>query len=611
MVITSQPLNTGACVGDAVDFTVTAVGTGLTYQWYKGVAPGGTALTNGANISGVMSATLHFNSVSLADDGSYYVVVTGTSPCPSVTSSTVTLNVDAAITITTQPADQTKCEGENVTLSVTADANGIPLDYQWYKLGSPDTPVGTNSSTFTITGITTANAGDYYVVITAQSGSYCSSGTSDTASIVIYSPGTITLSGDDDQHVCNNDAITDITYTIGGSANDAVLSGLLPNGVSGSYSGGVFTITGTPTEEGTFNYTVTTAGSQCDNPSLSGTITVDDVGTISLGGGTATPTVCINNPLTNISYLIGGNATDAEISAGSLPAGVSGVYSSTSGLFTISGTPTASGTYPFTVTTIGSPCDNPSLSGTITVTEDATIVLTSGSDNQSLCIGNSIVPVSYTIGGSATGVNLSGSLPNGVSGSLSGNVFTISGMPTETGTFNYTVTTTGPCLNNSLSGVIQIDNLPNGGYLNPAVSTVCTETNTGTLTLENYDGNVIQWEWSLDGGNTWTVIPNTTDTYTYTNIPSTALFTVLVGNDNCTAVYSGIARITVIPEFTPVITASGGDICAGEPVTLTGTVAVLPDTLGAIQGGLFNTANPKGWQVYEDGVPLIPVPGIE
>ena len=116
---------------------------------------------------------------------------------------------------------------------------------------------------------------------------------------------------------------------------------------------------------------------------------------------------------------------------------------------------------------------------------------------------------------------------------------------------------------------------------------------------------------SLDGGNTWTVIANTTDTYTYTNIPSTALFTVLVGNSNCAMVYSGIARVTVIPEFTPVITASGGDICAGEPVTLTATVAILPDTLGVIQGGYFNTANPKGWQKYENGLQLFPFPAIK
>ena len=40
--------------------------------------------------------------------------------------------------------------------------------------------------------------------------------------------------------------------------------------------------------------------------------------------------------------------------------------------------------------------------------------------------GYGITPVSFTIGGSATGANLTGSLPNGVSGSLSGNVFTVS-----------------------------------------------------------------------------------------------------------------------------------------------------------------------------------------
>ena len=312
VVITSQPLNTGACVGDVVDFTVAASGTGLSYQWYK----------NSVLIPGETASTLHFSPVSLTDDASYYVIVSGTSPCSPVQSSTVTLNVDAAITITTQPADQIKCEGANVTFSVTADANGTPLNYQWRK-GGVDIS-GATSSAYMITGVTTGDAGSYDVVISSSAGFACDSVVSTAAALTINTPGTISLTGDDDQHICNNDPIEDITYTIGGSATGAVLSGLLPNGVSGSFSGGVFTITGTPTEEGTFNYTVTTTGSPCDNPSLSGTITIDDVGTISLGGGTATPTVCINNPLPDISYLIGGNATDAVISAGSLPAGVSG-----------------------------------------------------------------------------------------------------------------------------------------------------------------------------------------------------------------------------------------------------------------------------------------------
>jgi hypothetical protein len=107
---------------------------------------------------------------------------------------------------------------------------------------------------------------------------------------------------------------------------------------------GVFTISGTPTGTGTYNYTVTTTGSPCVNPSVNGTITVDGVGTISLAGGNASPAVCINNQLGTITYAIGGNATGASITAGSLPPGVNGSYNN--GLFTISGTPTAAGTYP-------------------------------------------------------------------------------------------------------------------------------------------------------------------------------------------------------------------------------------------------------------------------
>jgi hypothetical protein len=591
VVITTQPVNTGACVGNLASLSVVADGTNLSYQWFKG-----TAL--GTIISGATSSTLTFNSVSLTDDGSYYIVVIGESPCPEVTSTIVTLNVDAAITITSQPANQTKCEGENVTFSVIADAGGAPLTYQWRKNGVDIS--GAILSTYSITGITSvADAGSYDVVVGSSAGFNCSSVTSSTATLTVNENGTILLTGNDNQNVCAGISITSITYTIGGSSTGAELTGFLPGGVTHSFSGGVFILSGTPTEQGTFNYTVTAKGSSCENPSLSGTITVDGIGTISLGGGTATSTLCINNPLTAITYAIGGNATGAVISAGSLPTGVNGVYAN--GFFTISGTPTTAGTYPFTVSTTGSACGNQSLSGTITVNSGATIALTSANANQTICIGSPISPISYTSGGSSTSIVLTGQLPAGVTGSTIGNVSTISGTPTSTGTFNYTVTTTGPCSNTSLNGVLQVDYLPDGGFISPAVSTVCTTTNSGTLTLESYSGNIIQWEYSIDGGNTWVIDPVTTNTYHFTNLPNTTLFTALVGNANCPALYSGIARVTVIPVFTPTITVSGGDVCSGEPVTLTATAIILPETTGVITGGTFNSANPKGWRVWYNG----------
>lgn len=73
------------------------------------------------------------------------------------------------------------------------------------------------------------------------------------------------------QSTCKNAAITDITYSITGGSGTSVTG--LPSGVTGSYSAGVFTISGTATVAGTFNYTVTTTGA-CAPVTASGTITV-------------------------------------------------------------------------------------------------------------------------------------------------------------------------------------------------------------------------------------------------------------------------------------------------------------------------------------------------
>ncbi|HEX8608538.1 MAG TPA: gliding motility-associated C-terminal domain-containing protein, partial [Pedobacter sp.] len=67
-------------------------------------------------------------------------------------------------------------------------------------------------------------------------------------------------------------AITSITYSITGGGTGATVTGL-PAGVTGTYSAGTFTISGTPTVNGSFNYTVNTTGT-CTQTSATGTITV-------------------------------------------------------------------------------------------------------------------------------------------------------------------------------------------------------------------------------------------------------------------------------------------------------------------------------------------------
>ena len=454
VVITSQPAATQTiCSGFPVSFSVTATGTGLTYQWKK----------NGVDIPGATSPTYAIANASVSDAGTYTVVVSGVAPCPSVTSQNAILIVNQDIDITSQPSSLTLCVGSTATFTVVATGN--ISSYVWRKGGIPVSDGGTISGsttrTLTITGIIAGDAGTYDVVISSPSGT-CDQTISNPVTLTVNLNSTINLTsaaGTEQQTICINTAFTPITYAIGGGGTGAsITAGALPAGVTGSFSAGVFTISGTPTATGTFNYTVTTTG-PCTNVSASGTIIVNANSTISLtsAAGTDAQTLCVNTALTPITYAIGGGGTGASITAGALPAGVTGSFSG--GVFTISGTPTATGTFNYTVTTTG-PCTNVSLSGTITVNANSTITLTSaaGTDTQTRCINTALTPITYSIGGGGTGASITaGALPAGVTGSFSGGVFTISGTPTAPGTFNYTVTTTGPCTNVSFSGTITVN----------------------------------------------------------------------------------------------------------------------------------------------------------
>jgi hypothetical protein len=187
------------------------------------------------------------------------------------------------------------------------------------------------------------------------------------------------------------------------------------------------------------SYTVTTTG-PCANVSLSGTIDVTASSTINLvTAGTNTQTICIGSPIVDINYTYGGTATGMSITAGALPAGVISADDA-GGNFTITGTPTATGTFNFTVTANGV-CPV-SLTGTITVNANSTLSLSSiaGTDAQTKCISTAITNITYQAGGGVTGVSAT-NLPTGVTGNYNSGtkIFTISGSPSVAGTFNYTV----------------------------------------------------------------------------------------------------------------------------------------------------------------------------
>ena len=169
-VITVQPGSTETVNNGTgqVSMQLTATGTGtLSYQWYH----------NGVAMAGQTSYLYYKYPAAGSDAGTYYCVVTDSTG--STTSNTVTLTVlGAGPTITSQPNGGAYSVGGQIYMAVSATGSGT-LTYQWYQNG-----VAMSGQTLYLIYLypaSSANAGNYYVVVTDSNGST----TSSTATVTV------------------------------------------------------------------------------------------------------------------------------------------------------------------------------------------------------------------------------------------------------------------------------------------------------------------------------------------------------------------------------------------------------------------------------------------
>ncbi|MFE3846811.1 PKD-like domain-containing protein [Flavobacterium sp. LB3P45] len=657
VTIGTQPSNVGICASNPAKFGIVASGDGLTYQWYKGTFPG-TAVTNTAFITGAQTSILNFSQAFLADDGVYYVVVSGASPCSSLKSNEVTLNVDQSILITSQPVAQTVCEGApNISFSVTANAGGDPITYQWRK--NSVNILSATSATYTIATTVLANAGNYDVVVSGPSGYTCTSIQS-AAAILTINPKPIgsattqticsgssinvalnstvsgttfswiaaiqtnptggTISGFSDssgniiaqsltntgtsagtirytitptanscigitftvdvtvnpapvgstiaQTICSgsttnvvlNSTVTGTTYSWTAAIQTSPTAGTITGFSNGTQNTIVQTLNNTGTTAGIIRYTITPTSNSCSGEAFTVDVTVNPNSTIVLSSvsGSDNPTNCVNTVL-NISYAIGGGGTNASITAGALPAGVIGSYDSGTRVYTISGTPSAIGTFSYTATTLGL-CSNASVSGFITVNPDSTISLNlgTGSDNQTKCINSAITPIKYTISNGGTNPSIAWNPgPANFIGSYdsAAGVYTISGSSAVAGTFNYTISTASSCINSSLTGQITVNPNPVGS----AVSQIICSGSVSNVVLN-----------PSTGGTTfaWTAASQTTPTGGSISGFGSGSGASIPQTLTNTGTTSGSIRYTVTPT---------ANSCPGSPFTVDVTVNPKPN----------------------------------
>ncbi|SOD17978.1 gliding motility-associated C-terminal domain-containing protein [Pedobacter xixiisoli] len=426
------------CGGETVNLNVNVVGA-TSYNW---TGPNGFS----ANIKNPV-----INSIASNQAGVYTVtVVTG---CGARTT-------DVMVTVNPKPVVPAIGNTGNVCVGSKRILTNATTGGVWTSatpaVATIDTTTGevtgvsagTSVITYKVTSGTCSTEVNYNITVDAQ-----------PVTSIMMPPS----AGAASQSVEVNTPINTIIYLLSGApgAFDPTSSGVvtgLPAGINFIYnstlSNGIVRISGTPTVIGTFPYEVKVKASSstaCETI-LTGTITVTaSTATLVLSSaaGSNVQRFCIGGAVSPDMVFTTTNATAVRVSTGALPAGVNGVFDIATQTYTISGTPTVTGSFPFELTATGA--GSPAVLGGNSITIDTppvtSVVMspTSGTASQTVVVNTPITGIFYLLNGAfpSTTVGVVTGLPAGVSWNVVTNAATafvqISGSPTVTGIFPYQI----------------------------------------------------------------------------------------------------------------------------------------------------------------------------
>ncbi|KRD79436.1 putative Ig domain-containing protein [Lysobacter sp. Root983] len=352
----------------------------------------------------------------------------------------------------------------------------------------------------------------------------------------------------------------------------AVTAGALPAGISLSATG---TLSGTPTAGGTFNFTVTATDNHSQSGSRAYSLTVS-AATITVAPATL-PNGGVAQAYSQTITASGGTAGYSfAVTAGALPAGLSLASNGT-----LSGTPTAGGTFNFTVTAT----DSSTGSGPYTGSNSYTLLITAATVIlPPTTLPNATVTNAYGVAvtGATGGVSpytyalVSGALPPGLSIGSSGG---ITGTPTAPGTYNFNLTATdsstgsGPYTSAPQSYTLLVNDIV--PVANPVSATVAYDSSANPITL-NITGGVpssvavaaaAAHGTATASGTTITYTPTAgyagpdSFTYTATNSAGTsapATVTITVSNPTITVTAGGPLTAQVGGAYSQTFTWNGG-----------------------------------------------------
>src|SRR5579863_1159376 len=242
-------------------------------------------------------------------------------------------------TITTQPAAQTVNAGQTATFSVTA-TGASPLAYQWFL--NQSAIKGATSSSYTTPTLTPSDSGNsYFVFITNSNGSTESTPVTVTVNFapIFTTAKTATfLDGVSGSFVVSVSAVPTASYSE---------SGALPAGVTFTDDkNNNATFAGTATATGSFPITITAQNGLTPNATQNFVLTVTTQSPVITSAPTTIFTVGVQG---TYKVTTTGAPLPGITETGALPSPLT-FTDNKDGTATLAGTPTASGSFPFTIT---------------------------------------------------------------------------------------------------------------------------------------------------------------------------------------------------------------------------------------------------------------------
>ena len=242
-VVTTQPANQTLCSASSASFSITATGTGITYQWQESTN-GGVTYNNVPLVApyfGGTTATLTINPVSVAMNGNRYrCVVSGTCPPglgnPNISNGAI-LTVVAQPAVSISPAGPI-CGGIAGTNGVALTASGATT-YSWTPIAGLYTNPGA-----TVAYVAGGNSATVYAAPTVNTtytvtGTNTATGCTNTATVLVnYTPGA-PIVNPPSATMCLGDVAVPLTITSSLAPTTVTLTNSTPVAIPDNTAAGV------------------------------------------------------------------------------------------------------------------------------------------------------------------------------------------------------------------------------------------------------------------------------------------------------------------------------------------------------------------------------------